>query len=65
MKISLESGTDAATPMVFALNANCPDPFNPMTKISFSLPERYDVRPSVYSIDAGPYSDVKKMTLMK
>jgi hypothetical protein len=31
------SGVD--TPLVFALNGNYPNPFNPMTKISFSLPK--------------------------
>ncbi len=95
-----------ATPRVFALNANYPNPFNPMTKISFSLPEAQKVRLTVfgldgrkvatlldenrgaglhevvwtgrddagqavasgtyfYRVDAGPYSSVRKMTLMK
>jgi len=93
-------------PRVFALNPNYPNPFNPMTKISFSLPEAQDVRLEVYGVDgrkvvtllnetrgpglheviwngqddsgrqaasgmyfyrinAGPYSEVRKMTLMK
>ena len=95
-----------ATPRAFALNSNYPNPFNPMTKISFSLPETQHVRLTVYGldgrkvatlldetrgaglheivwtgrddagqsvasgtyfyrVDAGPYSDVRKMTLMK
>ena len=98
------SGTD--TPMIFNLGANYPNPFNPMTKINFSLPEERDVVMAVFSIDgrkvatllnetvgagdhevvwmgrndagqlvasgtyfymidAGPYTQVRKMTLMK
>ena len=45
-----ESG-GSLTPRVFALNPNYPNPFNPMTKISFSLPEAQDVRLEVYGID--------------
>jgi hypothetical protein len=101
-----EAAGGQATPRVFALNAAYPNPFNPMTKISFSLPEAQTVRMTVYGldgrkvatladgtfaaglhevvwtgrddagkgvasgtyiyrIDAGPYSDVRKMTLMK
>ncbi|MBU8871635.1 MAG: T9SS type A sorting domain-containing protein [Gemmatimonadales bacterium] len=93
-------------PRVFNLNANYPNPFNPMTKISFSLPEEQAVTLAIYGvdgrkvatlinenrkaglheviwmgkdesarsvasgiyfyrIDAGPYSEVRKMTLMK
>ncbi len=106
IQMSLESASGILTPRVFALDANYPNPFNPMTKISFSLPEAQDVRLNVYSIDgtkvatlvnenrsaglhevlwmgqndagksvasglyfyrieAGPYSQVRKMTLMK
>jgi len=106
LKVSLTASTDKITPRVFALNANYPNPFNPMTKISFSLPEAQDVRLTVYGvdgtrvatlinetrasglhevlwmgrddagkalasgtyfyrIDAGPYSQVRKMVLMK
>ncbi len=96
----------ADTPKIFNLGANYPNPFNPMTKINFSLPEAQDVMLAVYSldgrkvatllnemraagphevvwmgrndagqavasgtyfyrIDAGPHSQVRKMTLMK
>ena len=106
LEVSLSQGTGTLTPRVFNLNANYPNPFNPMTKISFSLPEAQNVRLNVYSldgrlvakllnetrgpglhevvwtgrnddghavasgvyfyrIDAGPYSQVRKMTLMK
>jgi flagellar hook assembly protein FlgD len=102
----MDEASGSLTPRVFALNANYPNPFNPMTKISFSLPEAQDVRLEVYAvdgrrvatlineqrgpglheviwnglddsgrqassgmyfyrIDAGPYSAVQKMTLMK
>jgi len=98
------SGTN--TPLVFNLSANYPNPFNPMTKISFSLPTSQMFELAVYSLDgrrvatllsetrgagahevvwmgrddagraaasgtyfyrlnAGPYSQVHKMTLMK
>ena len=104
--VQLKETSDVATPRVFALGANYPNPFNPITKISFSLPEAQRVKLVVYGvdgrkvatlvdeqrnpglhevvwtgcndagqtaasgvyfyrIDAGPYSQVKKMTLMK
>jgi hypothetical protein len=107
MEVKLTSAAGGlATPRAFALNGNYPNPFNPMTKISFSLPETQHVRLTVYGldgrkvatlldetrgaglheivwtgrddagqsvasgtyfyrVDAGPYSDVRKMTLMK
>jgi hypothetical protein len=106
IEVSLDASSDTLTPRVFALNANYPNPFNPMTKISFSLPEAQNVSLVVYSLDgrkvatlvnetrqaglhevvwtgrddaghgvasgtyfyrinAGPYSSVHKMTLMK
>lgn len=85
----------------FALYQNYPNPFNPSTTIKFSLPEKLNVKISVYDvlgqkikeildenkeagiytinfdgselssgiyfyrIDAGKYSDVKKMILIK
>jgi hypothetical protein len=106
LEVSLEKANDSLTPRVFALHANYPNPFNPMTKISFSLPEAQPVRLVIYGVDgrrvatlvdevrgpglhevlwngqddggrqsasgvyfyrvdAGPYSEVRKMTLMK
>ncbi len=106
IQVSLDETSGTMTPRVFALKANYPNPFNPMTKISFSLPEAQDVRLNVYGVDgtkvatlinetrsaglhevvwtgrndagqsvasgmyfyrieAGPYSQVRKMTLMK
>jgi len=106
MEISFEQSSGVQTPNVFSLAANYPNPFNPMTKISFSLPEAQDVVLTVYGLDgrkvatlinetrdagshdvvwtgrddrgqmvasgtyfyrinAGPYSQVRKMTLMK
>jgi len=106
LTVNLEKTSDTVTPRVFKLHANYPNPFNPMTKISFSLPEAQMVKLSVYSLDgrkvatlvngtqtaglhevvwmgrddagrsvatgtyfyrinAGPYSQVNKMTLIK
>ena len=106
LEVSLEMASGTLTPRVFALHPNYPNPFNPMTKISFSLPEAQPVRLTVYTVDgrkvatlvnevrgpglheviwngrddtgrqsasgvyfcrveAGPYSQVRKMTLMK
>ena len=106
IEVSLDGASGTVTPRVFALKANYPNPFNPMTKISFSLPEAQYVIMNVYSVDgtrvaslinetrtaglhevlwtgrddagqsvasgiyfyrieAGPYSQVRKMTLMK
>ena len=47
------SGTpgDIVLPMVSALNPNYPNPFNPMTTISFDLAEQGRVRISIFSID--------------
>jgi len=88
-------------PREFALRQNQPNPFNPVTTISFALPEEQDVRIDVYSangrlvrtiideprragvhsvsfkadnlpsgvyfyrIQAGPHTDMKKMTILK
>jgi len=38
------------TPVVFHLNQNFPNPFNPVTKISYSLPVRAQVRLEVFNI---------------
>ncbi len=106
IEVGLNSETDTLIPRVFALNHAYPNPFNPMTKISFSLPEAQPVRLNVYGVDgklvytlvdetldaglhqviwngqnnagteqasglyfyriqAGPYSQVRKMTLLK
>jgi hypothetical protein len=89
------------TPRAFELSANYPNPFNPSTKINFSIPKSSDVRLTVhnvlgqevatlvsgfhtagtytvdfsasnlasgvyfYKIQAGNYTDSKKMVLMK
>ncbi len=106
MAVNLEMTNDTATPRAFSLNANYPNPFNPMTKISFSLPEAQNVKLTIFGVDgkrvatlidgqqsaglhevvwmgrddngksvatgtyfyqikAGPYSQVRKMTLIK
>ncbi len=106
MEVSFEQNSGTELPNVFSLSANYPNPFNPLTKISFSLPEAQDVVLTVYGLDgrkvatlinetreagthdvvwtgrddrgqmvasgtyfyrinAGPYSQVRKMTLMK
>ena len=106
MEVSFEQTSGATMPSVYSLESNYPNPFNPMTKISFSLPEAQAVKLTVYGldgrkvatlvneerdagtyevnwmgrddqgqlvasgtyfyrIDAGPYSQARKMTLMK
>ncbi len=106
MEVSFEQTSGVTLPTVYTLGSNYPNPFNPMTKISFSLPEAQAVKLTVYGldgrkvatlvneqreagtydvnwmgrddqgqmvasgtyfyrIDAGPYSQVRKMTLMK
>jgi len=42
--------TDANIPGSFALGQNYPNPFNPTTRISFSLPQRSNVRLEVYDM---------------
>ena len=37
-------------PMKFALSDNYPNPFNPTTNISFSIPKQMDVRINIYNI---------------
>ena len=51
LEVSLEKTTDSLTPRVFALYGNYPNPFNPVTKISFSLPDAQPVRLSIYTVD--------------
>ncbi len=106
MDISFDLSSGVVLPSVFNMSANYPNPFNPMTTISFSLPETQAVTLNVYGLDgrkvatlineqceagthdvvwmgrddkdqlvasgtyfyqinAGPYSQVRKMTLMK
>jgi len=106
IKTGLDEISVTPQPLVFELSSNHPNPFNPTTKISFSLPEKQDVRLKVFGIDgrcvttlvdesrgagfheviwngrndagqtvasgtyfyrieAGPYSQVRKMSLMK
>ncbi|MCP4291201.1 MAG: T9SS type A sorting domain-containing protein [bacterium] len=48
---SLDQSGSPVTPRVFSLNANHPNPFNPRTRISFSLPEAQAVKLVVYGID--------------
>ena len=106
MSFALDSEGGSILPQAFRLDQNVPNPFNPMTKICFSLPEDQMVRLSViavdgkkvatlanavmgigsheviwdgrddsgrslasgtyfYRIDAGPYSQTRKMTLVR
>lgn len=44
------SGNDKMIPYVFELSQNFPNPFNPSTKIPFSLPESQHVSITIYSI---------------
>lgn len=46
----LKNGDESIAP-VFALHRNMPNPFNPVTTISFSLPENQFVRLSIYGLD--------------
>ncbi len=103
---TLDKVGDTAVPSVYAMQPNYPNPFNPMTKISFSLPAAQTVQLAIYGLDgrrittlisgdlsagnheviwngtddagrsvasgtyfyqikAGPYSQVRKMTLVK
>jgi len=106
MTFSYEGEGGPALPRAFGLDQNVPNPFNPMTKIHFRLPEEQPVRLTVialdgrriatliqrsmpagahevtwsgrddsgrpvasgtyfYRIDAGPYSQTRKMTMVR
>jgi len=47
---SNEIEVTVSLPVNYALHQNYPNPFNPTTTIEFSLPEKSDVRISVYSV---------------
>lgn len=49
---SVESTADTVSivPLVFAVHAAHPNPFNPVTNISYDLPERSHVRMMVYNL---------------
>ncbi len=49
--IGLNEESAPGLPRAFALGENYPNPFNPVTEISFSLPENQDVLLKIYSID--------------
>ena len=51
IEYTLDKASGVLAPRVFALHPNYPNPFNPMTKISFSLPEAQPVRLNVYGVD--------------
>lgn len=67
----VESTTALAIPETFALQQNFPNPFNPTTKITFSVPQKADVKLEIYNMlgqkirtlvddqfEAGIYEDV-------
>ena len=47
--VIIGSAVEEARPLEFALNQNTPNPFNPITSISFSLPQADVVRLTVYN----------------
>jgi hypothetical protein len=98
---SIENLSNGKTPSTYALNQNFPNPFNPSTKIRFSLPVAETVRLMIYDVagrevatlidgrqeagsfevtfegadlasgvyfyrlEAGSYTAIKRMTLIK
>ena len=42
---------DGALPKPFALHQNVPNPFNPVTRIRFDIPERSRIRLSIYNVN--------------
>ena len=48
--LSLDEITDGLTPNHFALSDNYPNPFNPVTSFSFSLPQSTEVSINIYSV---------------
>jgi|GEM_PF-4620679 len=50
-------------PTVFSLEGNYPNPFNPSTTISFSLPTASDVRLEVFSVDGARVAVLVNETL--
>lgn len=106
LEVRLDATSTPDSPLAFRLAQNVPNPFNPLTKIAFTLPSAQAVRLEVYAMDgrrvatlldesrgagrhevvwngrdgdgkvvasgtyfcrllAGPYSEVRKMVLMK
>ena len=99
--IMKQTGVDGPSPATFTLAQNVPNPFNPTTSISYTLPEAAKVRLTIYSalgttvgtivdewqpagshtvewvgsgqasgvyfyrLDAGGYTDTKRMVLVK
>jgi len=46
----IENGTRSEIPLQFVLEQNFPNPFNPATKIIFSIPARINVKLDIYDI---------------
>ncbi len=51
LKVGTNSSSEPVVPAVFNLGTNYPNPFNPTTTISFSLPETQQVKLAIYSVD--------------
>jgi len=61
-------------PETYALNQNYPNPFNPTTEIAFDLPNKTDVKLSIFNIlgqkvatlvDKNNFTETRKMMLLK